>query len=1431
MKKAEYNQLYIAGVGASAGGLEALSDFISHLPADLHNLAIIIAQHLSPTYKSRLVELLARETDLEVIEARTSMYVEPKKIYITPPDSEITVQNGMLNLFKPTVITKPKPSVDVLFHSLAAEKRNKAIGIILSGTGTDGAEGIVAVKVSGGLTISQEPQTAKYNGMPLAAIDTGFVDLVLSPDKIGEEIKEFILNPGSVILSFNERDQNISNKNESSLDKIFKLLSKRSGTDFSNYKISTISRRLEKRLSALSIKTIDAYLEYVEKNPKELDALFNNILIGVTTFFRDREAFETLEKQISKIIAKKNPGDLIRIWIAGCASGEEAYSFAIILTKILKERINEFNIQIFATDIDDKAIAVARKGVYPKSALVEVPSEIVDTYFLKKGEDYELLKSIRSMVLFSKHDITKNPPFLKLDLISCRNLLIYFGPNLQKHIIPIFHYALNNDGFLFLGKSETVGQFSDLFSTVDGKYKLYQRKIGTSIHNIKFSSLKPNNTNVQTTFIRRQKVEYSLSEMVKETLFSSLDSPYVVINDNMDVQEIKGDVRMFLGLHEGLMNANILKMAQRDLHIELRSAITKAIKEKIPIRSKIKKYEFYDATYYIRITVKPLLYATGNTEFYIVIFENQDIDETLIKTMVPHDSDPENPRIIELEQELTATKEHLQTFIEELETSNEELQSLNEELQSANEELQSSNEELETSNEELQSTNEELQIAYAELKSANELLEKKEILLNESEANTKALLNNTLQSLVLVDKFYKVITFNVTAVEHYKFILNKEISEGDSFLDYIAPKDLEKFHTQFKDALSNNIITGEISKVNDGSTFWFKYNYSPIVTEEKIVNSVAISFLDITDEKNAKIDLISSEQLMNSVFDTAPIGICVTDESAKFIKVNQGYCNLYGYEEWELIGQNFTMVLPPENKKSGMDIYNEFIKTGKEIAGEWKVQRKDGVILDVFVSASLLIKDDGTRYKVTSVTDVTESKKYRNLLLDTQEAVKVGGWELDLLTERLNWTDEIYHIFEIPLSTPIDLEYSLSFYETEAKEVMRNAIQDAIEKGEPFDLELKFITARQKRIWVRATCKPIRVFNKTIKLFGTFQDITAKKISEKEIEKLSLVASKTENGIVITDPNYKIEWANKGYEKLTGYSLDEIRGKQSGELLHGEDTSEESKLRIISRLKDGQSFSEEILNYKKNGEKYWVRMDITPIFNQRKEISNFIAIETDITEKKNTELKIKENLQEKITLLKEIHHRVKNNLQVISGLLDLQIKENNDGTDVEALRKSQQRIKTISLIHEKLYQSENLSQINFESYIKSLCNDIQNASDFKKDKVKIEVNADGILLNIKEAVPSALIINELLSNSFKHAFNKNSKGIIRISLVKSGSDFILNYSDNGKGLQEKLNLTKAKTLGMRLIKALTKQLSGKIQIQNGQGAHFKITFKEKLNSK
>ncbi|GAB2684617.1 CheR family methyltransferase [Aliiglaciecola aliphaticivorans] len=700
--------LMVVGIGSSAGGLEALTTLIKGLPNN-NNTAYIIAQHLSPKHNTMLVELLSRESNLMIKEAKHNEVLESDTLYITPPSKNVEINNdNQIILSAPEKHSfLPKPSVNQLFISIAKYKKEKSVGIILSGTGSDGCQGMRAINAEGGITIVQEPSTAKYDGMPMASINGSVVDILIEAEKIGEELVALANFPRNKVL----KKHQITPANDHHTI-IFGLLHKYKKVDFSVYKKATISRRIERRMVALKVTTLSEYVSLLQKDEHEVELLYKDILIGVTSFFRDRDAYDSLETLLDKYLDEIPDEKELRIWMPGSSTGEEAYSVAIILNELLNDRQHQLDIKIFATDIDEDALKIARQGIYSQASMTEVSDSHVKDYFSITNNEFEVKKSLRQNIVFSYHNLLSDPPFKDLDLIVCRNLLIYFNLDAQKWIMPAFHYALKPNALLFLGKSENATYFEHLFAPVDKSNKIFKTVVNSK-KNLQSITVSP------PKFVKYQHQEQSkvpADTPIQETIITEaakLLMPNVIVtNEQLNVFYKKGNLD-FVEVPEGYVSFDIYKIIDSRLAIDLRKLVSDAKRNSamnssgyIPLPLKNGKARL------IKIYIVPVM--NGRNQMYIFYF--QSISEADLPSITSNVNDADISSSQELEFELQRIKEHMQTLVEELETSNEELQSTNEELQSSNEELQATNEEMETSNEELQSTNEELQTAYAELK-------------------------------------------------------------------------------------------------------------------------------------------------------------------------------------------------------------------------------------------------------------------------------------------------------------------------------------------------------------------------------------------------------------------------------------------------------------------------------------------------------------------------------------------------------------------------------------------------------------------------------------------------------------------------------------------------------------------------------------------
>lgn len=642
------DKLFVVGVGSSAGGLEALRPFVAHLPR-ASNMAYVVVQHLSPQYRSMMVQLLSRETDLEVVEIADDMPVKADTIYITPASKDVRIRNGVLVLKEPSAPLGPKPSVDVFFTSLAEDCGPNAIGVILSGTGTDGAHGFRALKAHEGFTIAQAPDSAKYDGMPRAAIDTGCADLIVRPEEMGAELAAIAHFPRPAM---HKPEVAASN---GTLQTLFRLVRSRTGIDFTLYKINTIQRRLERRLTANRIQNLEGYLEYVQAQPTELDLLCKDILISVTSFFRDAKAFAEIKDVLADLVKGKNTLDTLRIWVPGCATGEEAYSLAMLLDEQMLKHHKDCRVQIFATDVDSQAMSHARRGVYSETALENVDEAYLSRYFEPLGSAYQVRKSIREKVVFARQDLAKDPPFVKVDLISCRNVLIYFNQELQDRVFRLFHYALNPDGCIFLGKSESIGRNTDLFAPVRPNSKIFRKRLdGVRREGPLFGPFQPS---LQRTLEDGAAKTRSLEDAIKDGFVSACMPPSVAVNADLEALYYHGDVQRFINIPRGVPTNSLPNLLNDDFRTDLRALAHRArARNEVCTGPKRRVPGPEGEETLVHMVVRPIPVERYESVL-LVSWETVDtpsVPATEAELSAEHDS-----RLAELEQELTATREHL----------------------------------------------------------------------------------------------------------------------------------------------------------------------------------------------------------------------------------------------------------------------------------------------------------------------------------------------------------------------------------------------------------------------------------------------------------------------------------------------------------------------------------------------------------------------------------------------------------------------------------------------------------------------------------------------------------------------------------------------------------------------------------------------------
>ncbi|SOD12556.1 chemotaxis protein CheB [Pedobacter xixiisoli] len=968
---------YIVAIGASAGGLEAIHEFFDNMASN-NSFSFVVIQHLSSDYKSLLVELVGKHTHMKVFEAANDMAVQQDCVYIIPNDKLMTVDKGRLKLANKSAVKAPNTAIDHFLFTLAKDKGEKAIAVILSGTGTDGTKGIQAIKEHGGMVIVQEPSSAKFDGMPNSAIASGNADFVLLPSEINKELFNHI----------NEEPIKVLEKgkiNEKLLDEIFALVYQQSGNDFNLYKTPTIIRRIGRRMNEHEIRNLDDYLKLLRKSPNEVAILGQDFLIGVTKFFRDTEAFKAFNDQIIKVVERKNDGETLKIWVCACSTGQEAYTIALLANECVEKSGKKIEIKIFASDIDEKSIEIAAKNQYPHIVKKEIPARLFKKYFQQDGKFYGVIPEVRKQIVFAKHDVSKSPPFIKNDIVTCRNMLIYMNSLLQEKILSVFHFSLVQGGYLFLGSSETASSLKNGLGEISSKHKIYQ-KTGA----VNYANYNTYGTNIKPTLSDGKKVQKGtiglspIEQNFNNFITGKLGYVAIYIDSSYIMQDAIGDYRKYLSLPEGKIELNILKMVPKQAAIILNTGLRKAWKENDTIHLRGVRFDEGNSERYLNISVQPPDPSQIGSATMIIFSEHtvEAATEKVYPGMFDFHDGNQNEYIFELEAELNETRGNLQMAVEEMETTNEELQSTNEELLSANEELQSSNEELQSLNEELHTLNTEHQLKIKELIDLNDDLD------------------NYFRSAdigqIFVDAGMYIRKFNAAAIGMVNLI---EADVGRSIEHISNNVKTENLNGDIQQVLSTNrLIEKEIQLKNGDSCLM---RIMPYVRKDKKTDGVVITFVDISK-------LTELNNIISGVFNASRNGVLAFKSirnkqhsiiDFECIALNDPTTKILKRDRKELMGGRLLEQLPELTNGNLAERYINVVEKGTPLQYEFKFS--DSIWLQL-VAVKM---SDGFAATLTDITSKKQAeekiKRNYNELLGTRENLKKLNAELELkVTER-----------------------------------------------------------------------------------------------------------------------------------------------------------------------------------------------------------------------------------------------------------------------------------------------------------------------------------------------------------------------------------------------------------------------------------------------
>ena len=1413
----------VAGIGASAGGLDAFKKFFAAMPAD-SGIAFVLVPHLDPAHESLMVELLARHTTMPVVEAGNDMPVEANHVYILPPNKYMTIQGGILRLTGPVERRTSQTSIDLFLRSLADDQQDRSICIILSGTGSHGTLGLKAVKAAGGMAMVQHPRTADYERMPQSAVDTGQADYVLPVEEMPEALVKYVRH--AYVNGRRRIEESLAAADQ--LTHVLALLKTRSKFDFRCYRKRMLTRRIERRMGLAHIDSMSDYMSFLREHPEEVKQLLKDLFISVTSFFRDGEACEHLARDvIAPLVQRTDSDEVLRVWVPGCASGEEAYSIAILILEALSAARKSCRVQIFATDVDEDALEVARQGIYPESIAADVTAERLSRFFTRVDErTYQVAKPLRESVIFAVQNLISDAPFTKLDLVSCRNLLIYLEPDVQKKVITLFHFALSEGGFLFLGPSETIGRQIDLFEPVSKKWRIYRRIGPARPERVDF----PIAAAAEARGMGRRPAEaasvlpVNFAEVTQRLLLEEFAPAAVLINRKYEIFYYFGPCSQYLELPTGEPVHDVIQMAREGLPSKLRGAVHRAIRENEPVvlsGVRVKRNGSYQP---VRVSVRPIHLPKAAEGLLLVTFQPEpgqrpvEIPSAVISTAEAAGE----AALRQLEDELKATREDLQSTIEEMESSNEELKASNEEVMSMNEELQSANEELETSKEELQSLNEELTTVNNQLQDKIGELEK----LNNDMSN---LLNCTDIATVFLDSDFRIKLYTPAATRLFSLIasdLGRPI--GD-----IAPRFRDPEMLGDAQQVLNQLVPRERELASDGA--WWNRRIMPYRTRDNRIEGVVVTFVDITERKLAADAVV---RRLAAIVDNSADAIYSNALDGTIQTWNQAAERLFGYTPQEALGGSVKRIVPEDRMQEWSEVMARLARG--EYIQQFDTERicKEGQRIPVSLTFSPLFDADG---KVISASVIARSMAERQ---SAQEALRR---EHELTESIINTAPSAILVldsqgrilrfnpfFEQLSGRRLEDVQGRDWFDTFLPERDRATIRALFARaigGEPTVGNVNpIVTAdgRERDIeWHDARIPGPD--GKTECLLCLGHDITDRRRAEQALrdseERLQAILNSAADAIITADEHGIIQSFNPAAERMFGYRQGEVIG-QNVKVLMPSPFREEHDSYLARYLATGEAriigISREVVASRKDGTTFPADLAVSELRHQARRL--FIGIHRDLSQRKELQaeiLRIATDEQQRIG--QELHDNVQQQLTGL-GLLAENLAEalahSGDGNELSKETGGKQLATAAARVAQGVREAledtrllaRGLIPVEVDGHgLMSALSDlaaqtsqlrVHSADSHETALVTCTFRCDSPVEMADNFVATHLfrIAQEAVTNALKHGHADR----IEITLAKEMGQLSLAIQDNGRGVDENSSARPAdsplpKGMGLRIM--------------------------------